>query len=645
MKEKILIVEDELIVAKDLEYILEKAGYSVIGIAVSVVKARQMIEAEIPDLVLLDIYLKGDLTGIDLAADLNKKNIAFVYLSANSNQSVLESAKQTRPYGFLVKPFREEDVLIGLDIARFRHQNSLETDFQREHLLEKRLNSLHSPKVTMEENFLSLIMTLQSYIPFDFLEIGRANKEQNDPDWRGFLRVGFQEYQTINPASLQTIAHLNTSQLDNIRKGTAVGVQPVLYNGPNFASSASIQPVKELFARVFNVRSNLELPLLVDHGMPIIMSFYSKSENAYQPGMLQLLGRIQQSVIAVLSKTITTHLASPAGIKTSLVAAQQGGSNAGESHVFPGVVGKSHALLLMLDYVKQVAVVDTSVLILGETGTGKEKIAHHIHDLSPRKAKPLIKVNCAALPSSLIESELFGHEKGAFTGAVNKRIGRFEQANGGTLFLDEIGDLPPDVQVKLLRVLQEKEIERIGGTETIAIDVRTIAATNKNLEKEIANGRFRMDLYYRLNVFPITLPPLRSRPEDIPLLVNHFIKLYSEKHHKQINGITGQALAQLMRYDWPGNVRELENIMERSIVLSKNKELDNVYIHSPQTPGAGQPDGGYVKTIDEVEREHIQNILGQCNYKVYGPGGAAELLNLPPSTLTSKMKKLGIMKT
>jgi len=644
MKEKILIVEDELIVAKDLEYMLVNAGYSVIGIAVSVVKARQMIEAEIPDLVLLDIYLKGDLTGIDLAADLNEKNIAFVYLSANSNQSVLESAKQTRPYGFLVKPFREEDVLITLDIARFRHQNNIETDLLKEHLLEKRLGSIYSPGAAMEENFLSLAIALQSDIPFDFLEIGRANGEQNNPDWCGFLRVGFQEYQTISSASLQTIARLNASELEGIRKGAAAGALPALYNGPDFASLAGLQPTKELYARVFNLRSNLVLPLLVDHGTPVVLSFYSKSENAYQPGMLQFLGRIQQSLIAVLSKTITRHPASDDGAKNSPFAGQQGVSDTGENYVFPGVVGKSRALLLVLDYVKQVAVVDTSVLILGETGTGKEKIAHHIHDLSPRKNKPLIKVNCAALPASLIESELFGHEKGAFTGAVNKRIGRFEQANGGTLFLDEIGDLPPDVQVKLLRVLQEKEIERIGGAETIGVDVRIIAATNKNLEKEIAGGRLRMDLYYRLNVFPIVLPALRNRIDDIPLLVNHFIGLYSEKHRKAISGITRQGLAQLMRYDWPGNVRELENTIERSIVLSKTNSLDNVYIHSPQLAQASQPDGAYVKTIDEVEREHIQNILLQCNYKVYGPGGAADLLNLPPSTLTSKMKKLGIMK-
>ncbi|MES2109879.1 MAG: sigma 54-interacting transcriptional regulator [Bacteroidota bacterium] len=644
MKEKILIVEDELIVAKDLEYILANAGYSVSGIAVSVVKARQMIEAEIPDLVLLDIYLKGDLTGIDLAADLNEKNIAFVYLSANSNQSVLESAKQTRPYGFLVKPFREEDVLIALDIARFRHQNNLETDLQKEYLLEKRLSSVHSPTATIEKNFLSLIMALQPYIPFDFLEIGRVNKEQNDLDWRGFLRIGFQEYQTISSESLQTIARLNGPELENLRKGAAAEALQALYNGADYASLMGGQPIKELYARVFNVRSSLVLPLLVDHGMPVVVSFYSKSENAYQPAMLHLLGRIQQSLISVISKTIATNTSSEAERNTALLAGQQAVSENGENYVFPGVVGKSHPLLLVLDYVKQVAVVDTSVLILGETGTGKEKIAHHIHDLSPRKNKPLIKVNCAALPSSLIESELFGHEKGAFTGAVSKRIGRFEQANGGTLFLDEIGDLPPDVQVKLLRVLQEKEIDRIGGSETIAVDVRIVAATNKNLEKEIAEGRLRMDLFYRLNVFPIMLPPLRSRTEDIPLLVNHFIKLFSEKHHKQINGITKEGMSQLMRYDWPGNVRELENTIERSVVLAKNKDLDNVYIHSPQVSPAGQADSGYVKTIDEVEREHIQNVLGQCNYKVYGPGGAAELLNLPPSTLTSKMKKLGIMK-
>jgi transcriptional regulator with GAF, ATPase, and Fis domain len=391
----------------------------------------------------------------------------------------------------------------------------------------------------------------------------------------------------------------------------------------------------------------LVLPLLVDYEMPFVLSFYSKSRNAYQQNGLQFLGRIQQPLTSAIANIVANADFRDVQTEEQRLVEFADLAPGNLNNIFPGIIGRSQPLLAVLDYVQQVAGADTSVLILGETGTGKEKIAQHIHELSPRKNKPLIKVNCAALPVSLIESELFGHEKGAFTGALCRRTGRFEQANGGTLFLDEIGDVPLDVQVKLLRVLQEKEIERVGGSETVRVDVRIIAATNKNLDKEIAEGRFRMDFYYRLNVFPVFLPPLRKRIEDIPLLVTHFIRLYAEKHHKNVAGITGEAMDQLMKYDWPGNVRELENSIERSVVLAKAHDMDKVFIQAPQQPQymwpAEKGQAG-IKSIEEVEREHIQIVLDKCNYKIYGPGGAAELLNLPPTTLTSKMKKLGISK-
>ena len=245
---------------------------------------------------------------------------------------------------------------------------------------------------------------------------------------------------------------------------------------------------------------------------------------------------------------------------------------------FRNIIGNSRLLKNLLDMVMMVAHSDTSVLLLGESGTGKEKIAEAIYNLSRKKGKPFIKVNCAALPASLIESELFGHERGAFTGAVEKRIGKFEQADGGTIFLDEIGEMPHEMQVKLLRVLQEKEIERIGGRNTIKIDVRIIAATNKNLEKEMAEGRFRLDLYYRLNVFPITLPPLRDRKEDIPALAFHFMRFYNDRIGKQVNDISSEVLEKLMLYDWPGNIRELENLIERSILLTSGSVITDVPI-------------------------------------------------------------------
>jgi transcriptional regulator with GAF, ATPase, and Fis domain len=302
-------------------------------------------------------------------------------------------------------------------------------------------------------------------------------------------------------------------------------------------------------------------------------------------------------------------------------------------------------LLHVFDHISQVAPSDTSVLILGESGTGKEKIADCIHNLSPRKGKPFIKVNCAALPATLIESELFGHEKGAFTGADDKRTGKFERANGGTIFLDEVGEMPVGLQVKLLRVLQEKEIERIGGRDTIKVDVRIIAATNKNLEKEVADGHFRLDLYYRLNVFPVTLPALRDRKEDIPALAYHFMNYYNHKAGKKISGIAEKVLRKMMTYNWPGNIRELEHLIERSVLLAKGTVIEDILLPTVEKKdGIAVPEDNSMKTIVENERDYIISVLKKCNGRIWGPGAAAEILNINPSTLKSKMKKLGIKK-
>ena len=378
MRPSVLIVEDQFIEANNLKQILTQAGYEVLPIAYSVADAQATIAKKRPDLVLLDIRLQGPLTGIDLAKDLKKKNIAFVYLSANSNRKVLDQAIETKPYGFLVKPFREKDVLVMLSVAAYLHEHNKELE--------------------------------------------------------------------------QTLLHKPSTE----------------------------------------------------------------------------------------DKT-------------------------GEA--LKGIIGKSKKFQDVLHDVKIVGYSDTSVLILGESGTGKELIAQAIHSLSPRKDKPLIVVNCGALPPNLIESELFGHEKGAFTGAIDKRIGKFEQADGGSIFLDEVGELSMELQARFLRVLQEKEIDPIGGKKK-KVDIRVIAATNRSLEDELLAGRFRMDLYYRLNVFPINLPPLRERKEDILLLAQYFLDKYARRENKVITGIADHIGAELLTYSWPGNVRELEHLMERSVLLA-----------------------------------------------------------------------------
>jgi PAS domain S-box-containing protein len=316
-----------------------------------------------------------------------------------------------------------------------------------------------------------------------------------------------------------------------------------------------------------------------------------------------------------------------------------------QAHNFEEIVGRSPALLSVLENVRRVAGTDASVLIRGETGTGKELIARAIHSASSRRDKPLIKINCAALPTGLVESELFGHEKGAFTGAIAKRPGRFELADGGTIFLDEIGEIPLDVQAKLLRVLQEREFDRIGGKSPIKVDVRVIAATNRDLLQAVSEKTFREDLYYRLNVFPLVLPPLRDRTDDIPLLVSFLIDKFALRIGKHLAGMDPASLDRLLAYRWPGNIRELENVLERAVILADGPL---VAIEAEMLPGSSSRASAVPAesgtTLEAVERQHILAVLRQTNWVIEGPNGAGQVLDLHPNTLRSRMKKLGIVR-
>jgi len=316
----------------------------------------------------------------------------------------------------------------------------------------------------------------------------------------------------------------------------------------------------------------------------------------------------------------------------------------GTIYNFSEIIGSGKAMREVYRLMSLVAESNTTVLILGETGTGKELIARAIHNASPRRDKLMIKVNCAALPASLIESELFGHERGAFTGAIDRRIGKFELADHSTLFLDEIGEMPLEAQVKLLRVIQERELERVGGKQTIRVDVRLIAATNRDLEQEVKAGRFREDLYYRLNVFPIPLPPLRERQDDIEPLANFFVAKYSRNAGKTIRKTAPKVIQQLRSYTWPGNVRELEHLIERSVLLAEGDTLEEVYIPRSSIAEKQGPAHLANRSLEEVERSYIIEVLRRCAGKISGAGGAAEILRLPGNTLHSKMKKLGIGK-
>jgi len=304
------------------------------------------------------------------------------------------------------------------------------------------------------------------------------------------------------------------------------------------------------------------------------------------------------------------------------------------------LIGRSYAMTRVCQLMSQVALSDSTVLIMGETGTGKELVAEGVHNASHRSQKTMVTVNCAALPPNLIESELFGHERGSFTGAIGRRIGKFELAHNSTLFLDEIGEMPMDMQVKLLRVIQERKFERVGGQTAVRVDVRIIVATNRNLEEEVKAGRFRADLYYRLNVFPIELPALRDRPDDIVLLAEFFLGKHAARAGKAISAISPEAMTRLNNYCWPGNVRELEHLIERSVLLERGAVLREVHLPSGHNMGAKRP----LQTLQDIERNYIIEILRRSRGKISGKGGASAFLAIPPSTLHSKIKKLGISK-
>jgi len=386
------------------------------------------------------------------------------------------------------------------------------------------------------------------------------------------------------------------------------------------------------------IRSYLLAPMITKRGATGTLALASLKTDCYSEGDAELLVEVAKQVaLAVENMQAYEEIA---GLKARLeqekIYLQE---EIKAEHNFGNIVGQSSTISRVLKGVETVAPTDATVLLLGETGTGKELIARALHDLSLRKDRALVRVNCAALPAGLIESELFGHEKGAFTGALARKIGRFELADGGSIFLDEIGDLSPDLQAKLLRVLQEGEFERVGSTSTLKVDVRVIAATHRDLEKASQEGTFRPDLYYRLSVFPISIPPLRERKEDIPLLVKHFVMKYNGKLGKRVETIAEKTMNALHDYSWPGNVRELENVIERAVIVSTGSQLElGEWLPKPGITEMG----ARILMLEELEREHIIKTLELTGWRVSGERGAAKLLGLKPTTLDARMKKLGI---
>ncbi|RFM27900.1 response regulator [Deminuibacter soli] len=641
MRDKILIVEDQFVEANHLRLMLKNAGYTVSGIARSVEDAKASIRQEKPGLVLLDIFLSGKGTGIDLARYLKEENIAFIYLSANSDEDVLNKAKATHPYGFLVKPFREKDLLVTMEIAQYHQEHGLESLFRKELFFQKQLKAMSGSQLSLQDGLLNIVRALQPLIPFDFVVLKTTD---DGPDSiNGFLRISYNEYQSIGVNEFQVITKLKMHEMQSWFANENTSTAITLHCGDDFEAAGS-SGMKQAVAKYFGMHSHISLPVKPANGQHSLLQFhfFSRQPFGFDEEHLVLSERLQGSLAQATAALITQcHKNNSSDAATA--PAPNIIPSPGTEEGFYGIVGTSPLLLKVFDDVTQVAASDTSVLILGESGTGKERIAEIIHRLSPRAGHPMVKINCAALPPNLIESELFGHEKGAFTGALDRRTGKFEQASNGTIFLDEIGEMPLDMQAKLLRVLQEREIDRIGGKVPIKVNLRIITATNRNLEKEVAEGRFRLDLYYRLNVFPIQLPPLRERTEDIGILTRHFIAAYSRKTAKNVRYISDAALKNLLTYHWPGNIRELENLVERSVVLAKGDSIEEIPLPvSRNIFLPAEKEELHIRTIEENEKSHILAVLKKCNGRIRGNGGAAEILGVPPTTLASKMKKLGI---
>lgn len=647
MKHKILIVEDEFIVANDLSLMLKKAGYDSCGIAPSVARALELIAEQQPDWVLIDIFLQGERTGIDLGIQLSNMGIPFIYISANTNQTILQAAKATLPYGFLVKPFREKDLLVMLDIAQYRHGQNIKYNIQQQMGLVQQLAAITVKKEASTEKVKQIAQLLQPILPFDQLFLTRMSPRSPARDC-SVIKSRSGNYQLESTESMLKL--LSVSPRDyKLWNPLGLKLDKQLYCAYEFRKLRMEDRWTQVISDQFGLESAIVTTITDPKGELYRAMFFSTEKELYNNIHVDLANQIMTAFSAMIDEVFFSK---------SVVEIKEVKVNLPQTSHFYGIIGNSHLLNAVFEKVKVVAADDTSVLILGESGTGKERIAQILHELSPRKSKKMVTVNCAALPVTLIESTLFGHEKGAFTGAGDRRIGKFEQADGSTIFLDEIGELPLEAQVKLLRVLQEKEIERLGGNQTKKINVRIITATNRNLEKEVAEGRFRLDLYYRLNVFPIELPSLRQRKEDIEALAYHFIEKYSNKSERPVKSISEEALKQLRAYDWPGNIRELEHLIERAILLTSGTEITDTGLASEkqtenstgrnqQTAGdpqgtENQPATGKTKTLEEVEKAYILEILHLCKGKISGPGGAAELLNIPSTTLNSKIKKLGI---
>jgi formate hydrogenlyase transcriptional activator len=559
-------------------------------------------------------------------------------LGAISFGSVNRKAYPAADVEFLQQVARQ--VAVSVDNAL--HHRDAET-YRQELIRERdrlqlllRVNNAVVSNLDLKSLFIAISKSLREVLHNDYTSLALHDKEHNR------LKL----YAIDFPTGSGLIQEAMDVPLEGSRSGKAfLQRRPILirsFDTSEFYSDVSQRLTKE------GLRAGISLPLLTNHGPIATMTLASRRDNAFTEGDVELMIQIaMQLAIAVENAMAFQEIDE---LKNKLAEEKLYLEDEIRTEFnFEEIVGDSPALHRILQQLQTVAATNSTVLILGETGTGKELIARAIHNLSSRRERTFVKLNCSAIPTGLLESELFGHEKGAFTGAIAQKIGRFELAHHGTLFLDEVGDIPLELQPKLLRVLQDQQFERLGSTKTILTDARLVAATNRDLGTMVGEREFRSDLYYRLNVFPITVPPLRDRKEDVPLLVRYFTQKLSRRMNKRIESIPSEAMDAMMQYHWPGNIRELENFVERAVILTKGAtlqapvfELDPAVRTSPEIERRATESSAAPTTLEEAEREHILKTLRESNWVIGGPTGAAERLGMKRTTLQSKMKKLSI---
>ncbi|MEM6359418.1 MAG: sigma 54-interacting transcriptional regulator [Bacteroidota bacterium] len=641
---RILLVEDEFLAGKKLKEMLHQLGYQSVQHKLDFVSATSYIKQYEVDIAFLDIDLHGEPLGIELGMKMGEAEIPFIFLTSYTDDSLIKKVKRCKPSGFIVKPADIQELKAAIEIAIYRnaYSNLSRTEKERQFLLE-----INSAINFVKDSYLFFTKVANSLKPLFDLDraphIAILNKENSHfhikLDW---------ESDEVDDEFMEGISKFNPIPLTKELQEVMNRDEPTILDVEELKMAFINEDAHNLLDKT-GIKCCMIVPLKVNNKPIGYFNIMSGRSDVFGSGHFKLFKAAANQIAVVVQNQLyfeeLNELKERAEKENEFLVEEINLSRASEEFI-----GNSHGINFIKDQIKQVSRTDTSVLIIGETGTGKELVARSIHNSSLYADKPLIKVNCAALPSQLIESELFGHQKGSFTGATAQRIGKFEMANNGIIFLDEIGELPLELQPKLLRVIQEKEIERIGGSEPIKLNVKILAATNRNLNVEVEKGNFRPDLYYRLNVFPIYVSSLRERKEDIKDLAQFFLEKTSRKIGKSGLSLSKASLATMMEYNWPGNIRELQHVIEREVIVTNHNIID--ITPDKFSVGNNKVDSGSSvlnsqnlhRTLKEVEKEAVIATLNFTNGKVRGKNGAAELLDINPSTLESRIRKLGINK-